>query len=112
MTDQHVPIRTCIGCRARATRGELLRYVLVHGSGAPARVVRDESRSGHGRGAWIHDQQHCLQQAIKRRTFRRALRIAGDIEVGLPDHDGTDGNDGAGHVTSPILHTEEAVRRR
>ena len=51
-----------------------------------------------GRGAWLHPVTQCVQQAIRRRAFTRALRITGSpdtsaviehIEVlGAPDPPG------------------------
>jgi uncharacterized protein len=62
------PVRTCIGCGRKAAQAELVRLV-VDG----ARVVVDRARSG-GRGAWLHAAVPCLERAVKRRAFGRALR--------------------------------------
>lgn len=101
MAEQHAAIRTCIGCRERGTRGELRRYVHVHDPLDSRRVVADHERRLPGRGAWLHDDERCRNLAIKRRAFRRALRIAGDVEVHIDDLHGVEASDGAGHVTSP-----------
>jgi predicted RNA-binding protein YlxR (DUF448 family) len=69
--------------------------VLARG-GERARIVPDDRCELPGRGAWLHDDQHCIEQATRRRAFRRALRIAGDVEVDIDR-----GADGDGHVTSP-----------
>ena len=34
-----------------------------------------------GRGAWLHPDQHCLLEAIRRRAFVRALRITGSPDT-------------------------------
>jgi hypothetical protein len=63
-------IRTCVGCRQRASRNQLLRVV------AQANLLRaDEKGSLSGRGAWIHANVNCLTLAIERRAFGRALRL-------------------------------------
>ena len=68
------PQRTCIGCRKKAARSELLRLV-AEGSGSSA-VIVDERRRMAGRGAWLHPSEKCLALAIKRRAFGRALHGA------------------------------------
>ncbi|WP_231686120.1 YlxR family protein [Arthrobacter sp. G.S.26] len=65
------PERTCIGCRKKGQRSELLR-VVAGGSGSPT-VLVDERRRMAGRGAWLHPSESCLALAIKRRAFGRAL---------------------------------------
>ncbi|MBC7460677.1 MAG: YlxR family protein [Thermoleophilia bacterium] len=102
MTDRHVAIRTCIGCRQRAPRTELVRFVLMRTADS-VRVDRDEHANRPGRGAWLHDAATCIEQARKRQAVRRALRVgSGDGAIDLPHT-----NDNAvGHVTSPT-HKEE-----
>jgi uncharacterized protein len=68
------PQRTCIGCRKKAPRSELLRLV-AEGSGSTA-VLVDERRRMAGRGAWLHPSEACLALAVKRRAFGRALNGA------------------------------------
>jgi predicted RNA-binding protein YlxR (DUF448 family) len=65
------PERTCIGCRKKGKRSELLRLV-AEGSGSTA-VLVDERRRIAGRGAWLHPSESCLALALKRRAFGRAL---------------------------------------
>ncbi|MDE8586744.1 YlxR family protein [Arthrobacter sp. NQ4] len=68
------PQRTCIGCRKKGPRSQLLRLV-AEGSGSTA-VLVDERRRMAGRGAWLHPSASCLALAIKRRAFGRALQGA------------------------------------
>ncbi|MGO2658837.1 YlxR family protein [Mycetocola reblochoni] len=70
------PVRTCIGCRSRSPKSSLLR-VVSRGSV----VVVDDSASMDGRGAWVHPSAECVEKAITRRAFGRALRIAGTADV-------------------------------
>ncbi len=65
------PIRTCVGCGGKAAQAELVRVVA-----AGSRVAVDRERSG-GRGAWLHAAPPCLERAVKRRAFGRALRVEG-----------------------------------
>jgi predicted RNA-binding protein YlxR (DUF448 family) len=68
---ENQPQRTCIGCRKKGPRSELLRLV-AEGSGSSA-VLVDERRRMAGRGAWLHPSETCLALAVKRRAFGRAL---------------------------------------
>ncbi|MQA61646.1 MAG: DUF448 domain-containing protein [Actinophytocola sp.] len=72
-----IPVRTCVGCRKRASISELLRVVAVGGQ-----VVVDERRRLPGRGAWLHTDPGCLAAATRRRAFPRALRVSGKLDTG------------------------------
>ena len=73
------PVRTCVGCRTTGSRQALLRVVVD--PGAPVLVV-DVARRMPGRGAWLHPDPHCLELAVKRRAFGRALRLAASPDAG------------------------------
>ncbi|HEV7955804.1 MAG TPA: YlxR family protein [Marisediminicola sp.] len=62
-------VRTCLGCRQRATKSSLLRLV-ARGD----EVVVDHSTSLPGRGAWVHPSIDCVDTALIRKAFGRALR--------------------------------------
>ncbi|MFM6939669.1 MAG: YlxR family protein [Rhodoluna sp.] len=64
--------RTCVGCRQLAERADLLR--VVERSNV---LTFDERKSLSGRGAWVHPKQECLELAITRRAFIRALKLSG-----------------------------------
>jgi uncharacterized protein len=81
------PIRTCIGCRAKAMATELLRVVVARApsgsaahDGAAVLVVPDLDRSAPGRGAWLHPDPACAQLAQRRRAYARALRVPGLLD--------------------------------
>ena len=63
------PVRTCIGCRERTEKSQLLRLVASDGA-----VVIDHRLSRLGPGAYLHPRPVCLEQALKRRSLGRALR--------------------------------------
>ena len=72
------PVRTCVGCRGRDEQPALLRVVAVpDNDGGTDRwlLVPDPRRRGQGRGAYVHPDPTCLQTAIARRAFGRALRL-------------------------------------
>ncbi|MBL1068317.1 YlxR family protein [Streptomyces sp. 7-21] len=71
------PERTCVGCRQRAPREGLLRVALVED-----RCVPDLRGTLPGRGAYVHPTQDCVDLALRRRAFPRALRAEGPLETG------------------------------
>jgi predicted RNA-binding protein YlxR (DUF448 family) len=68
------PERTCVGCRKRAAKDELLR-VVAEESGAGLEVTPDPRGRARGRGAHLHPTSDCLELALRRRAFARALRV-------------------------------------
>ncbi|TFB99788.1 YlxR family protein [Cryobacterium adonitolivorans] len=70
------PVRTCIGCRSRASRSSLLRIVAQN-----CDLVVDETATLPGRGAWIHPTIACFQEAVRRRAFGRALRVTSPLDA-------------------------------
>ena len=68
------PVRTCVGCRQRAAKAELLRIV-VDDSGRDREAVPDPRRRTPGRGAHLHPTPDCLDLALRRRALPRALRV-------------------------------------
>jgi len=75
------PVRMCIGCRNRGLAVELLRVVAVNSGNGGYAVTVDTARRLPGRGAWLHPDARCLDAAIRRRAFGRALRIAGSPDT-------------------------------
>ena len=75
------PVRTCVGCRKRELAVELLRVVAVDGGNGDCAVTVDSARKLPGRGAWLHPDPQCLEAAIRRRAFVRALRITGSPDI-------------------------------
>ncbi|OBK29883.1 hypothetical protein A5634_17270 [Mycobacterium asiaticum] len=74
-------MRTCVGCRKRELAVELLRVVARSTGNGNYAVIVDPAGSLPGRGAWLHPAPQCVQQAIRRRAFIRALRITGSPET-------------------------------
>ncbi|REE99200.1 YlxR family protein [Thermomonospora umbrina] len=72
------PCRTCVGCRVRTAKSDLLRLVAVEGV-----IVPDPGGRLPGRGASIHPDLGCLELAERRRAFPRAFRLAGPLDVDL-----------------------------
>jgi len=73
-TPVRTPVRTCVGCRVRAAKRELLRVVLgTDRDGRPA-AVPDPDGTAPGRGAHLHPTTKCYDLAVRRRSFTRALK--------------------------------------
>ncbi|MER7729271.1 MULTISPECIES: YlxR family protein [Streptomyces] len=70
------PERTCVGCRERAAKSDLLRIVAIEDECVP-----DPRGTLPGRGAYLHPAVVCLDQAVRRRAFPRALRSAGALDT-------------------------------
>jgi predicted RNA-binding protein YlxR (DUF448 family) len=66
-----VPERTCVGCRGRRAKGELLRLVR-RPDGA---VEVDPTGRAPGRGAYVHRDPGCARLATTRGALGRALRV-------------------------------------
>ena len=83
-------IRTCVGCRVRAAKSDLLRLVAVGGD-----IVPDPQARRPGRGAYLHPSQECFELAQRRRALPRALRQPAPLGAG-PLEDYLAGRCGAG----------------
>ncbi|MEU2224690.1 MULTISPECIES: YlxR family protein [unclassified Streptomyces] len=70
------PERTCVGCRERAAKDDLLRIVEIEDACVP-----DPRGTLPGRGAYVHPALVCLDQAVRRRAFPRALRVPGALDT-------------------------------
>ena len=72
-------VRTCVGCRRRAAKRDLLRVVVGDQGSGPA-VTPDPEGRAPGRGAHLHPTPECLTLALRRRAFPRALRVNGGLD--------------------------------
>ena len=70
------PERTCVGCRERAAKSDLLRIVVIEGDCVP-----DDRGTLPGRGAYVHPALVCLDLAVRRRAFPRAFKVKGPLET-------------------------------
>ncbi|MCT2042829.1 YlxR family protein [Pseudoclavibacter alba] len=92
------PVRTCVGCRARAPRPSLVRV-----TAGPDRFLVDLTASNAGRGAWLHPDSACIQTALTRKALQRALRVRALDESEV-------GELAAQLAASAALHHEKADR--
>jgi len=64
------PVRTCIACGRKGARGEFWRFKAQNGE-APELDSNQQS----GRGASVCKSVVCLEKAIARKGFERALKL-------------------------------------
>jgi predicted RNA-binding protein YlxR (DUF448 family) len=63
------PERSCVGCRERAPKAELLRVART-----PVGVRADPLATLPGRGAYVHRDPTCVADALRKGAVARALR--------------------------------------
>ncbi|MEP9381048.1 YlxR family protein [Nocardioides sp. KR10-350] len=73
------PVRTCVGCRKRAAKRELLRVTAGSDHEGNPAVVPDPTATAPGRGAHLHPTRECYDLAVRRKAFTRALRLEGGL---------------------------------
>ncbi|MFJ9388081.1 YlxR family protein [Nocardioides sp. NPDC101246] len=78
-TTQNGPVRTCVGCRKRAAKRELLRVTAGSDRNGQPAVVPDPTATAPGRGAHVHPTRECYELAVRRKAFTRALRAEGGL---------------------------------
>ena len=68
-TTRKIPMRTCVGCRSKKTKKELIRVLKT-----PEGEIRlDPTGRQNGRGAYICADPDCLAKARKNRGIERSL---------------------------------------
>lgn len=67
------PVRTCVGCRMRASKAELVRIART-----PEGVRADVAGAAPGRGAYVHRDRDCVEAALRKGALARALRTGLD----------------------------------
>ena len=66
----HIPQRTCISCGERRNKKELIRLTLDQNN----QVVRDDSGTKQGRGAYICKSSHCLRRLSNHKRLNKVFR--------------------------------------
>lgn len=69
------PVRTCVGCRQRGNRLDLIRIANFQGN-----LSVDTEKKMPGRGSWLHEKTECLENAVERKAFLRSFRGKADLE--------------------------------
>ena len=63
--------RTCIGCRAKKEKQELIRIVKTNEN----EILVDFKQTLSGRGAYICDNIGCFEKIIKKNMLKQSLKI-------------------------------------
>ena len=66
-----IPERTCVGCRERGAKLDMIRVV----RSPDGDVEVDPSGSSAGRGAYVHPREGCIDSALDRGGLARGLRV-------------------------------------
>ena len=64
-----MPERTCVGCRKKCEKDELIRFAYYNGV-----MSFDREWSLPGRGAYLCRDDACLEKAIKNKGFSRTFK--------------------------------------
>ncbi len=67
-----IPQRTCIGCREKKDKKDLIRIV----KNKEGIITLDRTGKANGRGAYICDDIQCLEKAIKTKALERAFEMS------------------------------------
>lgn len=86
--EKKVPMRTCISCKAKKPKKELVRIVKNENG-----IFVDRTGKVNGRGAYICDDISCLKKLIKSKGLNRVFEceisseVYKDIEVAFGNED-------------------------
>ena len=72
-----IPQRSCIVCRTKKDKNELIRIVRNQTN----EINIDESGKKPGKGAYICDSIECLEKGIKSKALKRALEVEVPEEI-------------------------------
>ncbi len=75
------PVRTCIGCRERAAKSELVRVTAGSDPDGRPAAVPDLAATAPGRGAHLHPTTRCYDLAVRRKAFAKALRAPAGLDA-------------------------------
>lgn len=71
------PLRKCVGCGEMIAKKEMLR--VVHSKDGVVKL--DPSGKENGRGAYIHANRACFDQAVKTKGFERSFKTSIQPEI-------------------------------
>jgi len=75
----HVPIRTCVSCRSKRPKKELIRLVLDKDD----RVVIDEFQTKNSRGIYLCNGISCAEKFLKNKGLGRFFRTDKSVTPGF-----------------------------
>ena len=72
-----VPQRKCIACQERDSKKGLIRIV----KNKEGQIFLDPIGKANGRGAYICEDVHCLEKAMKTKALEKTLKVSVDSEI-------------------------------
>jgi len=75
----HIPIRTCVSCRTKMAKQDLVRLVL----NGKNQMVIDSNGKGTGRGIYTCHEESCMKKVSAHRTLNRLFRVDRPVSVGF-----------------------------
>lgn len=75
--NRHVPLRTCVACRAKREKKDLFKIVRL----SDGTVAVDETHSLNGRGMYLCKNVACVAKAKKTQALHRHLKVNTDLEI-------------------------------
>ena len=76
MKSKDLPLRKCVACQSMKAKNYMFRLVKTSDG-----IFYDSTYKRDGRGAYICKNNKCLDLAIKKKSFNRALKAAVNQEV-------------------------------
>lgn len=77
MKQKKIPQRMCVGCQEMKNKKELLRIVRT----PTGEIVIDTTGKKAGRGAYMCNNEACLNKAFKEKRLERALKQVVDPNI-------------------------------
>lgn len=78
MKQKKVPQRMCVACREMKSKNELIRVVKLPDSDD---YVLDKSGKLNGRGAYICNNESCIDMVVKKKLINRSFKSNVSSEV-------------------------------
>ena len=72
-----VPQRKCIACQERDSKKGLIRIV----KNKEGQIFLDPIGKANGRGAYICEDVHCMEKAMKTKALEKTLKVSVDSEI-------------------------------
>lgn len=72
MKIKHQPQRSCIACRQKMNKKELIRIIRT----PEGKVLVDPTGKSNGRGAYVCQQEKCWERGVSQYALSKALKVS------------------------------------
>ena len=76
MSTKELPLRKCVACGQMLSKDKLFKVAKVNDE-----IILDKTGKAQGRGAYVCKSKECIDLALKRKSFNRALKQTVSNEV-------------------------------